>query len=203
MIALCAEHHAKADAGAFTVEQLRELKSRPARVVVGRFDWRRRELLAVVGGNLYFETPVMVQHRGAPLIWFERDVESNLLLSAKMLSASSEPRLWLDNNDWHLEGPAVDLQSPPNGRLIRVQYPNGDSLRVEFLDLDSASVAAKRYSHFQAAIWPQFKFPITAVELQMQVGGTPYSFGPTESRFGGVTMKGCVFARNAVGLSLS
>jgi hypothetical protein len=203
MIALCAEHHAKADAGAFTIEQLRELKSHPARVVAGTFDWRRRELLAVVGGNLYFETPVIVQVHGAPLIWFERDDQRNLLLSVRMLSVSREPRLWLDNNDWHLEGPAVDLQSPPNGRLIRVQYPNGDSLRVEFLDLDSASVAATRYSHFQAAIWQEFAFPITAVELQMQVGGTPYYFGPTESRLGGMTMTGCVFKGNSVGLSLS
>jgi hypothetical protein len=203
MIALCVEHHPKADAGAFTIEQLRELKSHPAHAVAGTFDWRRRELLAVVGGNLYFETPVMVQWREAPLIWFERDDQRNLLLSARMLSASSEPRLWLDNNDWHLEGSAVDLQSPPNGRLISVQYPNGDSLRVEFLDLDSAAVAATRYSHFRAATWQQFTFPITAVELQMQVGGTSCYFGPTESRFGGVRMTGCVSKNGSVGLALS
>src|SRR3990172_955656 len=51
MIALCGEHHAKADVGAFTREQLREFKRgaiERAEEVKGRFDWMRHSLLAVV-----------------------------------------------------------------------------------------------------------------------------------------------------------
>jgi hypothetical protein len=44
MVALCREHHDKADAGAFTREQLRQLKTKRARVT-GRFDWMRQDLL--------------------------------------------------------------------------------------------------------------------------------------------------------------
>src|SRR4029079_15500764 len=55
MLALCAEHHRKADAGAFTVEQLREMKKESPNTVRGRFNWLRNELLAVVGGSFYFE----------------------------------------------------------------------------------------------------------------------------------------------------
>lgn len=52
MVALCAEHHAKADAGAFTPEQLRGYKSSARRTPVqGRFDWMRNKLLAAVGSG--------------------------------------------------------------------------------------------------------------------------------------------------------
>jgi hypothetical protein len=63
MIALCAEHHRKADAGAFTVEQLKQMKRMAAREVTGRFDWLRNEVLAIVGGNFYHETPVIFQYK--------------------------------------------------------------------------------------------------------------------------------------------
>lgn len=63
MIALCAMHHAKADSGTFTTDQLRSFKKEGSVRSVeirGRFDWMRRDLLAVVGGNFYLETPVIL-----------------------------------------------------------------------------------------------------------------------------------------------
>jgi hypothetical protein len=54
MIALCLDHAARADAGAFTNDQLRTLKREGrdrATAIRGRFDWMRRDLLAVVGGK--------------------------------------------------------------------------------------------------------------------------------------------------------
>jgi hypothetical protein len=160
-------------------------------------------LLAVVGGNLYFETPQIIQWRGAPLIWFERADSNDLLLSLRMLTQSTEPRLWLDRNDWHPAGSLVDLQSPPNGRLIGAQYGAGDRLHVEFLDLDSTAIAAARYTQFRPDVWQSFNFPITAVEIHMQVGGTPYFLNPTESRFGGIKITGSVFVKSGVGVSIS
>jgi hypothetical protein len=44
MIALCQEHHDKADAGAFTLEQLRDMKRQGrerSETLKGRFDWVR------------------------------------------------------------------------------------------------------------------------------------------------------------------
>src|SRR5688500_4829581 len=81
MIALCAEHHAKADAGAFTEEQLRTFNSLCPGSVSGRFDYLRHKLLGVVGGNFFFETPVLVQASGEPQIWWSRDENGYLRLS--------------------------------------------------------------------------------------------------------------------------
>src|SRR5436190_194003 len=80
MIALCAEHHRKADAGAFTGQQLRHMKRSDDKAVAGRFDWLRNNLLAVVGGSLYYDTPVILQFRGERAIWFERDESGHMLL---------------------------------------------------------------------------------------------------------------------------
>ena len=41
--------------------------------VSGRFEWMREDILAVVGGSFFYETPKMVIFRDEPMIWFERD----------------------------------------------------------------------------------------------------------------------------------
>lgn len=113
MIALCAEHHAKADAGAFTKDQLRKLKTegrQRAEAVRGKFDWMRNDLLAVIGGNLYFNVPAPVAFRGEPVIWFNRDEDRRFLLNLRMLSTSPEPRATIEDNFWVIHGPAEDVE---------------------------------------------------------------------------------------------
>lgn len=64
MVALCRDHHPEADSGAFTHDQLREFKrvGRDRRQALhARFNWMRRDLLAVVGGQFYYDTPIAVQ----------------------------------------------------------------------------------------------------------------------------------------------
>lgn len=112
MIALCAIHHAKADAGTFTKEQLREFKQRgrqSAEEIKGRFDWMRRDLLAVVGGNFYIETPIILQFRGSPAIWFNHDDKGYLLLNLRMLTTSDEPRAQIEDNCWLALGTPTEV----------------------------------------------------------------------------------------------
>jgi hypothetical protein len=203
MIAICAEHHLKADAGAFTLSQLKEFKENQASAVQGTFDWKRNQILAVVGGNLYFETPTMVEFRGQPLIWFDRDEHGSLLLSMGMLSTVPEPRLAMDRNDWLLLGAPTDFECPPSGRRIRASYANGDEVSVEFFELSSIEEAQKRYPSFSIGSLTFLPFPITAVELQMTVGGTEVNFGPHHTQVGGVHMTGCLMSHCRVGLSFS
>ena len=111
MIALCAEHHAKA--AAWTVEDFRAMKAVPADRpdVRGRFEWMREDVLAVVGSGFYYETPNMVVFRGTPIIWFERDDQRRLLLNFRFLTTSRQPRASLENNDWIIRGNPADVES--------------------------------------------------------------------------------------------
>lgn len=147
MIALCREHHDKADAGAFTPEQLRGLKKAGRTGALhARFDWMRHDLLAVVGGNFYFETLNVVATSQAPVVWLRRDPEVGLLLNVKMLTVSGRQRIVIRDNWWLMMGEEeATIECPPHGRLVRATYPNGDRLKVEFRDLPDAEAFDRRY----------------------------------------------------------
>lgn len=51
MIALCKHHHPEADNGAWTKEQLREMKNKPfvRDELSGRFNWLRQDILVMAG----------------------------------------------------------------------------------------------------------------------------------------------------------
>jgi hypothetical protein len=203
MLALCAEHHRKADAGAFTVEQLRGMKQPSGSQVTGRFDWLRNEILAVVGGNFYHETPVIFEYKGEKAIWFERDADGNMLLNIRMVTGSGQPRLSLRNNDWIVLGSPVDFESPPSGKRIHAKYDNGDTLTVEFFVLPDLAATLKRYPGAANPGLETISYPITAVEVQELFGGTDWGFGPTWTRLGGMTMTNCFSSRCGVGISFS
>jgi hypothetical protein len=204
MIALCGTHHAIADAGAYTKEQLREFKkfgAEKAQEISGRFEWMRRSLLAVVGGNFYYETPVIFEFRGEPSIWFERDEDGYFLLNVRMLSTSIEPRVCIENNFWISRGSPDDLESPPSGKSLRIKYSNGDELAIRFLEIESVQALQARYPFANPVGW-EIDFPVTTVEVNTKVGGTNIEFGPLHTKLSGVIVSGG-FAKNCkVGIPL-
>jgi hypothetical protein len=200
---LCPNHHGQAEA--FTVQQLRDFKrlahQKPAS---GRFEWLRQDLVGAVGGALYHETPVLVRYRSEPVIWFNRDELGNALLNVRMLSTSNEPRLQIADSDFMVVGDPTDFETPPSGRLLRVRYENGDYLRIEFQSIKSLDVAIKRFSHIRADWIADTiqQWPSTFVLISMQVGGTPYRFGPTTTKMEHLAMRGSIFTRGNIGLTL-
>jgi hypothetical protein len=210
MIALCGEHHSKAEGGAFTLEQLKTFKveaNRNRGVIMGRFDWLRHRLLAVVGGNFYYETPIVFRFRNTPVVWFRKDRDGYLLLNLRMMSLSTEPRVIMEDNFWISKGAPSDLHCPPSGRLIHVQYPNDDELRIEFLELFSPHDIETRYPGAKPKDWvrldPSLEFPITAVEVQNQIGGTEYGFGPRSTKLPGARFQNCFSGHCGCGLEMN
>jgi hypothetical protein len=64
MIALCPEHHRKADGGAYTVAQLRAYKTASAEnagEVRGQFEWLRRDMVLFAGGIFYIECGIAIE----------------------------------------------------------------------------------------------------------------------------------------------
>ncbi len=203
MIALCAEHHKKADAGAFTREQLRELKLNRvnAERVRGSFDWLRNDLLAVVGGMFHYQTQKIIHVDGIEVVRLTRDAEGYLRLNVKMLSLSPDQRAVIEDSDWLNIGKPADLESPPNGKRLRISYDTGDRLGVEFRVLDSADAAVERYG---ADVLRHLAYPLTAVEVEMKVAGTSLELGPREtSTPGGNTFSGALIrGGNAWGVAI-
>ncbi|WP_319381150.1 HNH endonuclease signature motif containing protein [Thiomicrorhabdus sp.] len=203
MIALCRMHHLQADQGAFTADQLREMKrcgKENWKQVSGKFNWMRNRLLAVVGGNFYYETPVIFQFKEKPVIWFERDEKGYFLLNLNMLSTGSEPRAYIRNNEWFNVGGEEDIECPPSAKRLKIQYPNGDLVAIEFFELNRLEEAEQRYPGAGVERWP-IELPITAVEVTNVVADSGLEFNARETRFGvGNTMKNCFLSHCRAGL---
>jgi hypothetical protein len=205
MIALCREHHIQADQGAFTIDQLHAYKKNAKEnwaAVKGKFNWMRNRLLAVVGGNFFYETPIILQHRGKPIIWIDRNESGYLLLNFFMLSTTGEPRTHMRNNEWFSVGGEEDIECPPSARRLKVSYPNGDLLTVEFFELESVDDVKKRYHEAPGDKWP-VEFPITGVEVTNVVAGSGLEFNAQETTISTNVFKGNFFARCGVAIAIS
>jgi hypothetical protein len=185
MIALCPVHHRKADVGTYTNDQLRAWKWPTATPIRGRFDWMRQRIIAVIGGSVFDNVPVMVRYKDQPQIWFERDeVNGPMLLNVKMVSKEASA-IELYDNDWILgDRKPDDLICPPSGKLIEIKYSNGDYLKVEFLELASLDKAKGDLAKVSPSAMSQIEFPAVIAQLSFAVGGTPYVFGPNAATVG-------------------
>lgn len=204
MIALCREHHIQADNDAFTIDQLREYKEQGLKnweKVKGEFNWLRNRILAVVGGNFYYETPVIFKFKGKPIIWFERNDQNYLLLNLHMLSISKEPRACIVNNQWFSSHGEVDIECPPSAKRLKIEYQNGDLVKIEYSELKSFEDAKKKFPDAWVESWP-ITLPITTVEVTLKVAGTKIDFSPRQTKIGGITMIGNFTANCGAGIAI-
>jgi hypothetical protein len=213
MVALCREHHDAADTGAYTQDDFREMKARGrdrTLALSGDFQWRRRRLLGVVGGSFYYETPILIQVGDRSVVAFNRDDQDRLLLNVAMPSTVSEPRLRIEDNFWIEVGEPKSVECPPSGRIVAVEYPHGDSIRVEFFEIADGEALSRRYRYSDGV--REFLdeesdgYPVTAVEIRMRILNSDQQpvidFSADATRVGGMTMVGALFVRGQVGLHL-
>jgi SEC-C motif len=199
MVALCAEHHKKADNCSYTNQQLSAFKRNkvdPA-LVRGRFDWRRNKLLAVVGGNYYYETPRVLVIDGHEVVSLTRDEDGYLLLNVQMLSLSTDVRARLVENCWENIGNPVDLISPPSGEDLSIRYANGDSLGIHFYVLENG---AEFQNKFEIAAFDKLEFPLTVAEVNCEIGGTDIKLSPIGTTIRTNQFTGCFMAHCGAGL---
>jgi hypothetical protein len=231
MVGLCRDHHPEADAGAFTVEELREFKrlGRDRSQALGaRFSWMREELLALVGGNFYLDTHIAVRVQDFPVVWFNRAQSGRLLVNLQMLSTSGKPRLLMLDNFWVTEGSDErEIVCPPSGRLVSAKYSNGDRLKVEFREVASIEELDRHYPppelparlrrDFEARGMPVpdlsrssadavqrfgVEFPIATVEITMDIAGTDIRLGPRRSEIGPGSITGSWMKGCQVGIQI-
>ena len=205
MIALCVQHHAEADGGAFTIEQLKRWKqpAGEADQVNGRFNWMRNELLLIVGGNYFIETYDAISINGHRFIWLSRDDEGYLLLNIAPIVVNGEPRFSMEENFWTTHGNEEDVECPPSGKLVSVKYPDGDSCSVKFLELKSNQALRKRYPDAPKALF-EFNTPLTAVEVTFRLKSAELDIGPKRMVINGdCSIGGDLFIRCGGGISIN
>jgi hypothetical protein len=205
MIALCPDHHARADKRTWTKEQLRGFKRRPKgerQQVKGRFEWMRDQLLAVAGGNVFYETPILLYYSQQPVIWFKRDAQGYLKVNLRRPLTEREADAVMEDNDWVVPGDVADIECPPAGHLLAVRYPNGDSLRVEFREMTSAEEAARRLPAV-AGLLADLAYPLATVDFQVKIPALGLDIGSETMRVPGEgTVQGCLWDGCAIAIAL-
>ena len=212
MIGLCPSHHSKADS--WTAEQLREFRSNtqnqghPAQ---GRFEWWTRRIAIVCGGMFVLDCDIAVEFRGERMVWFERDEAGFALLNVRMLTTNSlkTERLRIQNGDFTVRGDPSDFVCPPNGRLLRVRYSNGDYLRLQFRLIESVDHARAVFPRFDHSLQSAedscgHMFPIATVETSMHVGADRAKrLYPNTMNWNGIRITGGLSIGGTAALSLA
>ncbi|MGO1079638.1 SEC-C domain-containing protein [Inquilinus sp. CA228] len=159
----------------------------------GSFDWRRRDLLLILGSNFLYQQMSAIKLNNIDVVSFSRDTDGYILLNANIPSLLPEDRAMIEENIWHNTGTPKELRCPPSGRELAVEYHNGDYLSVEFFEIDGAEDLHNRYEHARSL---PILFPITAVEFNLRIGNTNIDINPKHSSIGRDRMQNCFFSQN-------
>jgi hypothetical protein len=208
MIALCLTHAGHADANAYDKEYLRSLKRQPrdkTEDIKGQLAWMRRNALILMGGNWYFETPVILRIGSTSAISLGRDPEGYLLLNLRMPSTSGQPRARIEENFFTVGRHHVaDVQCAARGRTICIDYPNGDRFMHEYRDIDDEEQLRHQYGGIVGStnVSQMIDFPVTVVEVTERTTNSGLEFGPAVTKLGGAVLTGCWSIRNGTGIFL-
>lgn len=205
MIAMCEEHHRKADQRTWTPGQLRELKRAgkgSRQQVKGKFDWMRSQLLGVLGGNFYLDVPILFYCSRQPIIWFTQDHKGYLKVNLRRPLTDRTAEWVMKENDWIVNSDVADIECPPSGHFLAVTYPNGDYLRIRFNEYPSVVEAAKRYPD-GATVLGGLHYPLVAVDFQVKVPALDISIESDKMVLPGHTVfKGCLMECSKIGIAL-
>lgn len=140
IIALCLNHAAGADGGAFTNDQLRQMKRSPYlqgdRVRATQQGWLRRGTVLRAGSNLFLNIATLVAIGDEKVIWFSRNADGYIELSMNIRDVNGDPVFVMDRNDWVAFGDLSDVEARPRGRdLVVKSTERGFQLKLTFQDL--------------------------------------------------------------------
>jgi hypothetical protein len=127
MIALCREHHLQANEtkrshGAWTKEQLRDMKSNPyvKTELVGKFNWLRQDLV-VIAGLIVHNPQIIATIKGEKVVWMRRDADGYNRLNMLVKDSNGKILLSMIDNDWIAYNKnAIDIICPPSGKELSI-----------------------------------------------------------------------------------
>jgi hypothetical protein len=136
--------------------------------------------------------------RDDPVILFNRDEQHYLLLNLDTPDASGAQRVSLRDNDWEVRGAPTDVESPPGGKKLKIQYADGDRLVIKFREWQTEEELARWHPTVQGA---ELNYPLTTVDIYLRLQGLDIDLEPRKSRFG-PAVTNILFRNNAVAVQL-
>lgn len=137
MIALCLHHHKAADNGAYTDQQLKNLKTNPyltnQDLLIGEISWKRHHILFDIGGNYFLGASEIYLRGKEKLIWVDFDQDGHIMINFDLKSSDGNLVFSMRNNDWIISTSLNDIESPPAMKKIKLEdKKKGIKLDIEF-----------------------------------------------------------------------
>lgn len=187
MIALCAEHAGLADGGRYSNEFLTSIKVATDVRDEHRIDlnYMRRDVVAMVGSNAFYNTSWLLKINGEKVIYFDRDPDGYLLLNIKLLGIDGKPRLHLEDNVWLIQRAVENIECRAQGRSLTVRFANGDSFSMAYKEAPSLEELEKRCPGATRALADEdLEFPILVATFHERTTASSFVLGKEYSFFG-------------------
>lgn len=141
MIALCPEHHGKADVGTYTSEELHHYKANPNPVewLEEKFEWRRKNVLVSMGGNFDYNSRIAFKINDTPVTWITRDEKNYLMLNI------NGKNIIVRDNTWLLPTNAQDIACLPSGKSLEATYTDGERFSIVFTEIENDQKMISKY----------------------------------------------------------
>ena len=90
MVAFCPSHHSRADA--WTVEQIKEWKAKPASdYICAQVEWRREKTIFIAGNNVTLGCASLLKIDDRQIIWLTSDDRGRALMNFDLRNTLGEP----------------------------------------------------------------------------------------------------------------
>ncbi|MER8571483.1 hypothetical protein NKH19_10555 [Mesorhizobium sp. M1338] len=201
MIALCAEHHAAADSGAFTNDQLTSLKRPNHTFVQSSFQWRRKHTIFVCGGTYAYQCDSMLRVGGIDVIYFEKDEFGCDTLSLNIYDVCMNRIFEMRMNDWTAKINVDDIETPPAARTLLFKSTiHQVNVKIEFKDRKSLSTEDENISaEFGIPAEENVVFCFFTGDMPAPV---PVKFNDRNIQVGGMILEGNRMAGCGVGIQV-
>jgi hypothetical protein len=149
MIALCPNHHRKADRDRWTNDELIKLKKADLREIVnGTLDWNLKDSIIIVGNNYFFGDLFTFSVFGNELFGIAQTDNRELVINALIWDSNMKPVAQIVENDILINNLNIgDLNCSASGHSIRIESEADDTYyelyfkRVYLSEFEKATIS--------------------------------------------------------------
>lgn len=107
----------------------------------------------------------------------------------------------IEDNYWISYGDIVDLECPPNGKLLKADFINNSNFFLKFHEIKSSD-ELNIFIKNTITINEKY-FPIIFLEINLNISSGNISFDKDKTNLGGTTIKNCIFENLSSAISYS
>lgn len=121
------------------------------------------------GGNFYYKNRYAEIGLGKKrLVWFENVDEGFKALNIELFDQDQRTYFRVENNSWKIAKHIKDVECPPNGKSLKVNFTNGNLVKISFLEIPDVDSLVSKVGNFHSSNLLR-DLPITLVSVGLKL----------------------------------